>query len=168
MNLALLLVPFVVFGLFPLATQLVAIVLHRTERLARLKARWAWPRRYFPLFLCFDLFAQNQARKTVAFQFGYNLKKGGVLVETGRVPDASEVRSFLDGETFENPAVVASVASFIVNVIETSHEFDAFELTLLTKDRSPLPDAVTGWFRHDEFERAPLREQVVLTYSVDA
>lgn len=165
---ALLFVPFAVFGLFPLATQVVAIVLHRSERLERVQKRASRLRRLFPLFICFDLFAQNRERAAVAYRWGYNLKKDGVIVQTGEVPDSSEVSPFLEFEAFGNPAVVESIASFLVNAVDTPHDFDAFELTLRSKERPPVPRSVTDWFAHDAFVRAPFRERVVLTYELDS
>lgn len=164
---ALLFVVFAVFGVVPLCAQLLAIVLYRSASLDRLKKRTAWLARRFPLFVCFDMFAQETERTLVAFRWRYQLKKDGAVVETGTLPDTSELSVFLESGALENRATVESLAAFLVSSIETTQEFDELALLLLSKERPPLPSSATGSFRHAEFMQAPFRERVVMTYRVD-
>jgi hypothetical protein len=157
----------IVFGVAPLAAQLFAVASYRSALLQSVRKRFAWLSSVFPLFISFDLFAQSEGRTTTAHRWGYRLKKGATIVKSGTISASSELLGFLDFEKLTQPAVVESVASFLVNSLDVDADFDEYELLLLTKPRPGVPSTLTGWFDHRGFERTAFQERVVLTYSLE-
>lgn len=158
---------FVAFGIVPLFTRFVSIVLFQTSYLDKLRTSVGQFNRIFFWFTSFSIFAQNPDKITHAVEWGYQLINEGSVVEEGPLPFEQGLFTFLILFKKFEPHQCESYTEFILNeLVESNKVFDEFALVMMTKKRPELPEGLWAKVATEDFLRSPFEASIVFSCEV--
>ena len=151
---------FALFGVSPLAYQLLAVLIGPLRRIGSVYSSLQFG-------VNWGMFTNQRETGFINVRtWGYCLRRADVIVEEKKFSSLPLLK-FFDRHDFRNKAVAISIVEYLVNdVVDTTEEFDRFELVMYTKRRPATPARLFDRFAHDEFVRASYEREVMISCEV--